>query len=74
MVWPLPRFIFVADRVREFMQKNDIRFTEFVLPADLQPKTPTQKLLFNKGYGAGRLSRWMPEARAHELGDPLGIY
>lgn len=73
IVWPLPKFIFVTDRVRDFVQKNDIRFTQFARPEDLQPKTAVdQRLHF--GFSPGRLSHWMPEERAHQLGDPLGIY
>jgi|SRR5215472_10844 len=72
MVWPLPKFIFATDRVREFTQKNDIRLTQFVGPADLQPKTALNQRL-HSGFGPGRLSYWMPEDRAHQLGDPLGI-
>ena len=72
IVWPLPKFIFVTDRVREFVQKNDIRLTHFVRPEDLQPKTSFEQRV-EKGFGPGRLSYWMPEDRAHQLGDPLGI-
>src|SRR5260370_3152520 len=73
MVWPLPKYIFVADRVREFIQKNDIRLTEFARPADLQPKTPVDKLLQVR-FGPGPLSHCMPEERAPQLRDALGIY
>jgi hypothetical protein len=67
MVWPLVKFIFVTDRVARLLRKN--RFSGFVLnqPADLD-FSPSDTL------GGGRLSYWMPDARAHELGEPLGIY
>jgi hypothetical protein len=25
MVWPFPKYIFMADRVREFVQRKDLR-------------------------------------------------
>jgi len=73
MVWPLPKYIFVTGRVCEFIQTNDLRLTQFMRPEDLQPKTPFEQQL-DRGFSPGRLSYWMPEERARELGEPLGIY
>ena len=73
MVWPLPRFVFVTERVREFAEKTGLRLTQFTSPGDMQPKTPFLQQT-KMGFGPGRLSYWMPEQRAHELGDSLGIY
>jgi len=74
MVWPLPKFMFVSDRVREFIQRNDIQLTQFVSPEDLRPKTELDRQMLNMGFSPGRLSNWRPEERAHQLGDPLGIF
>ncbi|MGB9619005.1 MAG: double-CXXCG motif protein [Armatimonadota bacterium] len=64
IVWPLPKFIFVTDRVAKLIREN--RLTGVVL------KDP-RKLTNLDGFSPGRLSDWMPEARARELGGPLGI-
>src|SRR6266513_6331748 len=71
MVWPLPKYIFVTDRVREFAQTNGFRLVEFAHVADLQDPFLQQ---LKSGPSPGRLSYWMPEDRARELGEPLGIY
>ncbi len=71
MVWPLPRYILVSDRVREVILANKLQGGRLV-PVDELPfgpkKNPLGKLC------PGRLRRWMPEDRARELGEPLGIY
>jgi hypothetical protein len=65
MVWPLPKFIFVTDRVARLIR--DSRLTGAVLQR-------TVDLHFSGGgFGGGRLSYWMPAERAHELGAALGI-
>jgi hypothetical protein len=65
MVWPLPKFIFVTDRVAAAVGKANLRGARLV---------PLHQLHCEGTLGGGRLSYWMPEERAHELGDPLGIY
>ncbi len=64
MVWPLPLFIFVTDRVAQLIRDN--RLTGAVL------KQPTD-LDLSGGFGPGRLSYWMPAQRARELGAAMGI-
>ena len=66
MVWPLPKYIFITDRVAEAIRR------EHLTGAVLKP--PSELTFSGGGFGPGRLSRWMPEARARELGEPLGIY
>jgi hypothetical protein len=68
MVWPLPRFIFVTQRVRDFVKRMKLKGVKMVTLAELPPKT------IMGGLGPGRLSMWMPEERARQLGEPLGIY
>ena len=66
MVWPLPRFIFITNRVAETIRRDHL--TGAVL------ESPSELTFSGMGFGPGRLSYWMPEARARELGEPLGIY
>ena len=65
MVWPLPKFVFVTDRVAQIIRQR--RLTGAVL------KQPRDVNLSGDTLGGGRLSYWMPEDRARELGGALGI-
>ncbi len=65
MVWPLPRFIFVAERVADLIRMNRLKGVVLKEPGELE--------FSSGGFGPGRLSYWMPEERARELGAPLGI-
>lgn len=66
MVWPMPKFIFVSDRVAKSIRENGFTGAFLVRPADLA-------FGMSPGFGPGRLSDWMAEGRARELGRPLGI-
>lgn len=70
MVWPMPKYIFVTDRVAKLIRKHKLTGARLQAPETLNgvPRMP------GAGFGPGRLSHWMPEARARELGEPLGIY
>jgi hypothetical protein len=67
MVWPLPKYIFITERVAQAIR--EARLSGGVL-------TPLEGLVAsqNASLGPGRLSYHMPEQRAMELGGPLGIY
>ena len=65
MVWPLPRFIFVTERVAGIIREN--KLTGAVL------KLPTELSFSGSGFSPGRLSYWMSEQRAKELGEAMGI-
>jgi hypothetical protein len=65
MVWPLPRYIFVTDRVAQLVRDNRLRGCVLKRPSELD---------VSRGFSPGRLNCWMPDARARELGEPLGIY
>ncbi|HOP79129.1 MAG TPA: hypothetical protein PLZ21_01050 [Armatimonadota bacterium] len=67
MVWPLPGFIFVTDRVVEFINKNKLTGVK-AIPADAIAGPATESVV------PGYLRQWMPEPRAREIGEPLGIY
>jgi Protein of unknown function (Gmx_para_CXXCG) len=65
MVWPLPRYVFVTERVAEAIRERGFSGVTFTAIEDLEP---------TDGHSPGRLSYVMPEARARALGEPLGIY
>lgn len=66
MVWPLPGFIFITERVAQTIRDARLTGTDLVRPANIS-------LGMSPGFGPGRLSYWMPEDRAHKLGGALGI-
>jgi hypothetical protein len=65
IIWPLPRFIFVSDKVRRLFQKHDFGPCRFLQVSELKTG--------RSGFSPGRLSYWMPAERAAELGRSLGI-
>jgi hypothetical protein len=65
IVCPLPKFKFVTSRVAESIREAELTGANLRPLRDMKP---------TKGYGPGRLSYFMPERRARELGEPLGIY
>ncbi len=68
IVWPLPGHIFVTDRAADLIRQKGLsgvvvrRSTDLAFPQSVIPT-----------LGPGRLSYWMPQDRARELGAPLGI-
>lgn len=66
MVWPLPAFIFITDRVAQAIRRRRLR--------GAQIRALTTLRCHSASISPGRLSDWMPERRARELGEPLGIY
>ncbi len=66
MVWPMPKFIFVTERVAKAIRENQLTGAILARPEDMSFGIPP-------GFGPGRLSHWMPERRARELGGTLGI-
>lgn len=66
IVWPLPRFRFVTERVVEVCQQYGITGAIFSRnwPIDRNKST---------GFAPGRLSHYMSPERAHMLGEPFGI-
>ena len=65
MVWPMPRYIFVTDRVATIIRDSQLTGVRLVSMPELR-KTD--------GFTPGRLHHYMPEDRARQLGEPLGIY
>jgi hypothetical protein len=64
IIWPLPKFIFVTQRVVDLFKSEKFKGVKFVKNFSLLPC----------GFSPGRLSQWMPLERAHALGDALGIF
>jgi hypothetical protein len=67
MVWPLPKFIFVTNRVAQIIRDNRLSGVVLKRPRELDLSGGSV------GISPGRLSRYMPEDRARELGAALGI-
>lgn len=65
MIWPLPMFIFVSPRAAKILQDLE------VLGVDVIPITALR--VGDSGFSPGRLSSWLPQRRADELGLQLGI-
>ena len=66
IVWPLVSYVFITDRVAEMICRQ--RLSGAII------KSPSELDFGGHMLGGGRLSWWMPEARAREIGEPLGIY
>lgn len=66
IIWPLPRFRFVTERVVEACQRHGVTGVAF------SRNWPTT-LRDGSGYSPGRLSYYMPQERAHVLGGAFGI-
>jgi hypothetical protein len=69
IVWPMPRYIFVTERVIRLIEKHQLTGVRFQRISEIK-----QSKSVIPGYSPGRLSYWMPEKRAREIGEPLGIY
>jgi len=66
IIYPLVRFIFVTERVKQFIEKKKLRGCLFREPKDIKP--------IDSEIGIAPLSLYMPLDRAKEIGEPLGIY
>jgi hypothetical protein len=69
MVWPLPMYVFVTERVVNMIDEYHLTGIRIEAVSELK-----QSPHVIPGYSPGRLSYSMPEKRARELGEPLGIY
>jgi hypothetical protein len=66
IVWPLPKYRFVTERVAQVLRRYRLKGARLIEPAEME--------FVAAPVGGDRLSEHMPEARARELGEPLGIY
>ena len=64
VIWPLPMFRFVTQKVVDVCKKHHITGVTF------ERNFPSSA---GGGFSPGRLSYYMPVQRAHELGEELGI-
>lgn len=64
IVWPLPKFIFVTEKVAKSIRNE--KFSGVAL-------SPVGDLDLKKDFCPGRLSYWMPNTRARKLGRHLAI-
>jgi len=67
MVWPLPRYPFVTDRLASLIRKEKLSGAKLI---------PAQKIPMKQGttLNPGSLYEWMPEERASQLKQKFGIY
>jgi hypothetical protein len=65
-IWPMPRYYFVTDRVKQLIKANKLTGVTFLAPRDIGTSG------FGT-FGPGRLSEYLPPGLAHKLGGPLGI-
>jgi hypothetical protein len=70
MIWPLPKFIFITPRVAAMIKNHNLTGAIIQNIREVIKDIETAK----SGFSPGRLSDWMPDARAREIGEPLGIY
>lgn len=65
-VWPVHAEMFFTDRVKAALEQNGITGVEYI---------PGDKFHFERSeFGVHSLRHYYPDARAREIGEPLGIY
>lgn len=76
IVWPLPKFIFMTDRVASIIREAKWQDVQILSLADLEVRAEAKRSYTDTGstLSPGRLSYFMPDERARRLGFPLGIY
>ena len=67
MVWPIPRYPFVTDRLATLIRKEKLSGAKLL---------PAQEIPMKRGttLNPGSLFQWMPEERASQLRQQFGIY
>lgn len=68
IIWPMPKYVFVTDRVRSLILKQKFKGVSFEALSEMKHSPGTTPTLT-----PGRLSDYFPEARAKKVGAPLGI-
>jgi hypothetical protein len=66
IVWPFPKFVFVTERIISTIREHNLTGVQTIRGSSFKPVTDQ--------FSPGRLSYSMPEKRARELGEPLGIF
>lgn len=70
MVFPLVQYIFVTERVKQFIEEKGLKGCVFREPKDIKPFDVDDRI----GSSRRTLSYYMPKDRAKEIGEPLGLY
>lgn len=67
IVWPLPKYVVVTQKVVDVIKKYDLKGCLFknIMQLDFSEL---------RNLAPGCLRYWMPEKKAKEIGEPLGIY
>lgn len=68
-VWPLPKYIWVTERVAQYIRRHKLKGVRLRPPEQVVFRMPERGF----GFSPARLSYYLPEARAKELGEALGI-
>lgn len=68
IVWPIAKYIFVSDRVAKIIKNNKLRGCK------LEPSEALVDPFAGYTYNPCGLRYYLPEKRAREIGEPLGIY
>jgi hypothetical protein len=68
MVWPIPKFVFVTEAVADCVRDYQLTGVARERSHEYEPGRAVTGTLT-----PGRLSYWMPESRARELGRQAGI-
>ncbi|MEW6606580.1 MAG: hypothetical protein AB1414_03865 [bacterium] len=68
MVFPLVQYIFVTERVKQFVEEKGLKGCFFIEPKDIEFVSD------EIGSSSRVLLQKMPKHRAKEIGDPLGLY
>jgi len=64
LVWPLPRYIFITDRVANLIRETMWQGCKIMNPNNIK----------SDGFTPGRLSYYFPDTTARKIGLPLRIY
>jgi hypothetical protein len=65
LVWPMPRYIFITERVASFILAGGLTGAE-VMELD--------RMRLPRGFSPGGLRDWMDDDRARQLGEAVDIY
>lgn len=66
MVWPLPRYPFASDRLASIIRQEKLAGVKLIPPAAIEVERGAE-------LNPGSLFEWLPEVRAEELSQQLGI-
>jgi len=71
IVWPLPNYYWITDKVREILQSNELRHYRLLPPEEFKSEAIVGDEVV---FGPGGLRYYFSDERARGIGEPLGIY